>query len=356
MLARSFASQDHVLVPAQMADWAVEEPTQPPVTGDEPNPGGMIRIHYDDVPLVLDVIPSITGSTALVLLPASGFDDRQSPDEVPIDRLVIRNIPLGKDALEALLTLAGQELSGAAQPVDIHLSPASDVKQLLRVLNAPKDMPSQFAQLYARALCVAILTRISSCRVVKDGAKPRRKTAALPRWRLKRVMEYVNAHIGDPIRLADLANAAGLTRMHFAAQFRASVGMCPHEYLIRERLRRAQNLLHEPSRTLVDVALCVGFQTQAHFTAVFRRYIGDTPHRWRTEHCSMESREAEETFLQTSTGLGRPDCNASQFEMLDKAGDRARGNADEGRRLARLGDSFGNNRNAIQPAINLAAA
>jgi AraC-like DNA-binding protein len=356
MLARSFASQDHVLTPTQMADWAVEEPTQPQVAGDEPNPGGMIRIHYHDVPFVLHVIPSITGSTALALLPASGRDDRRSPDEFPISRLVIRNIPLDKGSLEALLTLAGQELSGAAQPVDIHLSPAPDVKQLLRVLNAAKDMPSQSGQLYARALCVAILARVGSCRVVKDGAKPRRKTAALSKWRLKRVMEYVNAHIGDPIRLADLANAAGLTRMYFAAQFRASVGMCPHEYLIRERLKRAQNLLHEPSRTLVDVALSVGFQTQAHFTAVFRRYIGDTPHRWRTEHCFMEGREAEETSLPISAGLGRPEGDASQFEMLDKASDRARGNADQGRRLVRLGDRFGNNRNAIQPAINLAAA
>src|ERR1700733_1233382 len=108
MLARSFASQDHVLTPTQMADWAAEEPIQPPVTGDEPNPGGMIRIHYNDVPFVLDVIPSITGSTALALLPASGRDDRRGPDEFPISQLVIRNIPLDKDSLEALLTLAGQ--------------------------------------------------------------------------------------------------------------------------------------------------------------------------------------------------------------------------------------------------------
>jgi AraC-like DNA-binding protein len=315
MLARSFASQDHVLTPIPMADWGAEELTQPTITEDGSNPHGTICIHFNDAPFVLAVMPSATGSVALTLLPASCQNDRRSPDEFLSSRLVTRNIPFGKASLEALLRLAGQELSSATQSVDIHLSPAADIKQLLRALDAARDMPSHSAQLYARALCVAILAHVGGCCVVKDGTKPRRKTAALPKWRLKRVTEYVNAHIGDPIRLANLATAAGLTRMYFAAQFRASVGMCPHEYLIRERLKRAQILLQEPSRTLVEVALCVGFQTQAHFTTVFRRYIGDTPHRWRTEHCFMDGREAEETSLQISAGLGRPECDGDCPEI-----------------------------------------
>jgi AraC-like DNA-binding protein len=296
MLARSFASQDNVPTPMPMADWGAEEPTRPKVIGDGANPHGTICVHFNDTPFVLAVIPSAIDSVALTLLPASCQNDRRSPDDFLFSRLVTRNIPFGKASLEALLRLAEQELSGATQSVDIHLSPAPEVKQLLRALNSARDMPSHSAQLYARALCVAILAHVGGCRVVKDGTKPRRKTAPLPKWRLKRVTEYVNAHIGDPITLADLANAAGLTRMYFAAQFRASVGMCPHEYVIRERLRRAQSLLQEPSRTLVDVALSVGFQTQAHFTTVFRRYIGNTPHRWRAEHCFVEGREAEETI------------------------------------------------------------
>jgi AraC-like DNA-binding protein len=69
--------------------------------------------------------------------------------------------------------------------------------------------------------------------------------------------------------------------MHFAAQFRASVGMCPHEYLLRQRITRAKALLQDPGQRLVDVALSVGFQAQPHFTTVFRRYVGESPHRWR---------------------------------------------------------------------------
>jgi AraC-like DNA-binding protein len=172
-----------------------------------------------------------------------------------------------------LLDFARQKLSDTVHSIGIHVSAAPDVKQLAHAFGI--------------------------------GAKPRRKMSALPDWRLKRITEYVNEHLGDAIRLEDLAKAAGLTRMYFAAQFRASVGMCPHDYLTRERLKRAQILLYDPHRTLVDVALSVGFQTQSHFTTVFGRYIGNTPGRWRMEHCFKNHREAKDTPLHIRTGALR---------------------------------------------------
>jgi AraC-like DNA-binding protein len=109
----------------------------------------------------------------------------------------------------------------------------------------------------------------------------RRVTLALQSWRLSRVQKYVRTHISNSIRLADLANVAGFTRMYFAAQFRARTGIRPHEYVIRERIARAQTLLMMPQNKTVEVSLSVGFASQAHFTTVFRRYVGITPHRWR---------------------------------------------------------------------------
>jgi AraC-like DNA-binding protein len=78
-----------------------------------------------------------------------------------------------------------------------------------------------------------------------------------------------------------MAVAAGLTRMHFAAQFRAATGMRPHGFLLQRRIERAQELLRDPELALVDVALSVGFQTQAHFTTVFKRFTGRMRNRWR---------------------------------------------------------------------------
>src|SRR5271163_2216525 len=107
------------------------------------------------------------------------------------------------------------------------------------------------------------------------------KTGKLSRWRLKRAIDYVEAHLDNPVSLADIASSAGLTRMHFAAQFRAATGLRPHEYLLRRRIERAQEMLAATCMPVVDIALSVGFQTQSHFTSVFKRYAGQPPRAWR---------------------------------------------------------------------------
>ena len=110
-----------------------------------------------------------------------------------------------------------------------------------------------------------------------------RRRMPLQKWRLKRVTHHVDGHLSGRITLADMAAVAGLTRLHFAAQFRAATGMRPHDFLLQRRIDRARGLLRDPKLALVDVALGVGFQTQAHFTTVFKRFIGETPNRWRRQ-------------------------------------------------------------------------
>jgi AraC-like DNA-binding protein len=108
-----------------------------------------------------------------------------------------------------------------------------------------------------------------------------RQYTGLAKWRQKRVADFVEDHLSEPIRLGDLARAAGLSRMHFAAQFRAATGVRPHEFVLRLRIERARDLLRDPTIPLAQVALLVGFQTQAHFTTVFRQRVQETPGRWR---------------------------------------------------------------------------
>ncbi len=146
----------------------------------------------------------------------------------------------------------------------------------------------------ADALRLAILTRQF---VLKANPSPvgipsaadhvGRNVRSLQGWRLKRVVEYVGEHLDEKITLQDLAAVAGLSRMHFAAQFRAALGMRPHEYLMKRRIERAEELLKQAELSLVEVALTVGFQTQAHFTTVFKRFAGDTPYQWRTAYLAQ---------------------------------------------------------------------
>jgi len=112
--------------------------------------------------------------------------------------------------------------------------------------------------------------------------QPAADNGALQKWRLKRVKAFIEGHIDQAISLADLARTAGLSRMYFAARFRVATGLSPHEYVLRRRIERSQEMLAQTSESLVEIAFNVGFQTQAHFTTVFKRFVGVTPGRWRT--------------------------------------------------------------------------
>jgi AraC family transcriptional regulator len=115
------------------------------------------------------------------------------------------------------------------------------------------------------------------------ATRKKRAVAALPKWRLMQVLRYIETNIGEPITLANLSATAGLSRMYFAKQFRTTTGIRPHDFVLRKRIERAQQLLAATSDPLVDIALSVGFQTQAHFTTVFKKVVGSTPYQWRRE-------------------------------------------------------------------------
>ncbi|MGV0908611.1 helix-turn-helix domain-containing protein [Martelella sp. FOR1707] len=128
---------------------------------------------------------------------------------------------------------------------------------------------------------LALIARWLATRIDSRPIEEKAAIAPLPKWRIRRVAAYIEDHIDELITLSDLADAAGLSRMHFAAQFRAATGLRPHDYLLRCRVERAKTMLCDPGNRLVEIALNVGFQTQAHFTTVFKRFVGTTPARWR---------------------------------------------------------------------------
>jgi AraC family transcriptional regulator len=154
------------------------------------------------------------------------------------------------------------------------------VDSLARALLEADRVGGSFGQLYADCISIAIVARLLAS-ANRGVTSERPKVGELARWRLKRAIDYVEAQLDKPVSLADVASSAGLTRMHFAAQFRAATGLRPHEYLLRRRIERAQEMLAGTGMSLVDVALSVGFQTQSHFTNVFKRYAGQPPRAWR---------------------------------------------------------------------------
>jgi|SRR5271168_1461619 len=106
-------------------------------------------------------------------------------------------------------------------------------------------------------------------------------SGGLPKWRLRRVLTYIDQHICEPIKLATLAEVSGLSKMYFAAQFRVATGCSPHECILRKRIERAKQMLFDTAEPLVSIALAVGFRSQAHFSTVFKRFVGLSPYQWR---------------------------------------------------------------------------
>lgn len=95
------------------------------------------------------------------------------------------------------------------------------------------------------------------------------------------VDDYVKAHLDESISLNDLASSLALSRYHFARGFRQAMGLTPHEFVLRQRVARAQLLLRRTRTPLHEIASMCGFADQSHMTRVFRKQLGTTPGKYR---------------------------------------------------------------------------
>jgi AraC family transcriptional regulator len=152
------------------------------------------------------------------------------------------------------------------------------VDSLARALSMAKA--SDAGALMEQHMAEAILARVAD---ISRACFVEARATGLANWRLRRVVTMIDERLGDVISLADMAKAAGLSAMHFAALFKEATGMRPRHYLQTQRVQRAKHLMKSSNVPLYDVALSTGFRTQAHFTTVFKQYEQVTPHKWRMD-------------------------------------------------------------------------
>ena len=104
----------------------------------------------------------------------------------------------------------------------------------------------------------------------------------LPIRQLRKVEDHVRDHLAEEVRLENLAELVELSPFHFSRVFKESTGMSPLQFVVRERITRAQQLIRETSRSLIEIALDVGYTSPSHFAQVFRRVVGVTPTEFRS--------------------------------------------------------------------------
>jgi transcriptional regulator GlxA family with amidase domain len=100
-------------------------------------------------------------------------------------------------------------------------------------------------------------------------------------WQRRRVLEHIEAHLAMPLRNRELATLADFSEFHFNVAFRNSLGVSPHEFVIRRRIGRAQELMLSTGLSLADIACECGLADQAHLSRLFRKVVGETPAAWR---------------------------------------------------------------------------
>lgn len=93
----------------------------------------------------------------------------------------------------------------------------------------------------------------------------------------------MEARCAEPLHIAELAAAAGLSAAHFSTLFKRATGLSPHQYLVRLRLERVCAALRDAEVSLVDIAHNHGFSSQSHLNTTFRRLLGVTPAQYREQ-------------------------------------------------------------------------
>jgi AraC-like DNA-binding protein len=102
-----------------------------------------------------------------------------------------------------------------------------------------------------------------------------------PARHLLRAKDVADARYSEPIDVAEMAGAAGLSKAHFSREFRRAFGESPHHYLLTRRLERAAALLRMTDWTVGEICVSVGLSSLGSFTTSFKRVFGQTPTEYR---------------------------------------------------------------------------
>jgi AraC family transcriptional regulator len=174
---------------------------------------------------------------------------------------------------------AGLDLSPDAELVECRCVREPCAEHIARALAAEAETGFPSGRLYGESLGMALaahLLRAHGSTPVAD-----RVTGGLAPRCLKRVTEYIHAHLADDVPLATLAQVANLSPHRFAHNFKQATGIAPHQYVIRARLERARTMLRAGDQSICAIAYAAGFGSPSRFALLFRRAMGVTPSAYR---------------------------------------------------------------------------
>lgn len=153
----------------------------------------------------------------------------------------------------------------------------------IAVLTALKDGNAE-DRLYIETIAQLIGAHLARAHSSRSRVRQPASTDGLTPVRIRRLLEYIDQHLGENLSLEAMAAEVSLSPIYLARAFRATVGEPPHQYVVRRRIDQARRLLTSTALSIAEIALIVGFSSQSHLSNQFRRLAGVSPAVYRKHH------------------------------------------------------------------------
>jgi len=200
--------------------------------------------------------------------------------------LIPRDKPGGFDALSPYESLEIRLAPGVIDRVAAELGHPTNAERfdvrhklrderiyhLARALEQERLANLPTGQLYLDSIGVALAARVLGLTEAEPFEKNR-----LSNTQLKRVIDYIDAHLECSLTIDILSREAGASSSHLRTWFKVATGLTLHRYVLRRRVERARNLLLQGGMSTTEIALAVGFSHQSHLARWMRREMGVTP-------------------------------------------------------------------------------
>jgi AraC family transcriptional regulator len=169
--------------------------------------------------------------------------------------------------------------SGAYQPLlsSLHGIWDMQVQTLIRAMLAELRAECCIGHIYAESLSLALAACLTKRYSPSGSEMDKRRRPRLTPHQLRLIREYIKDDLANNPSLNQIAAVARISPYHFSRLFKNTVGMTPHQYVLRERIAESRILLNSRDMSIAEVALSLGFASQSHFSDVFRKMTGRTP-------------------------------------------------------------------------------
>jgi AraC family transcriptional regulator len=187
------------------------------------------------------------------------------------------SVALPEATLHQLFGAAPVQLDAKNGPIyGVHDAHIMDLGTRLK-LQAESGAP--FGPSYAQGLSIALSAYVAQRFNPQTPSSP--AVTSLSASQRALLADHIERNLGSDLSIVDLSGLLGYTPDHFTRLFRRAFGITPHRYVTQRRVEKAKSMLRDTQQTLVNVALCCGFSSQAHLTVIFKRLAGTTPGDYR---------------------------------------------------------------------------